>query len=160
MTQRCVSLPGALALCAIVLATGVHARQAPPPQIQTQTQNAKQDIPAFRSRITLVPLDVRVLDRDGRPVTDLGRDDFTVLENGEPQVVAMFSASGLVPEAPPPQSQFRPGLRQASGIGCRHRPAERSCSSSGAAASRSRSTASARSSPSSASGFFRRIAWR
>jgi hypothetical protein len=26
---------------------------------------------AFRSRITLVPVDVRVLDRNGKPITDL-----------------------------------------------------------------------------------------
>ncbi len=104
-----------LALYAAALAVGVRAEQAPPPQIQTQTQSGKQELPAFRSRITLVPLDVRVLDRDGKPVTDLSRDDFTILESNEPQVIAMFSASGLVPEAPPPQSQFRPGLRQAVG---------------------------------------------
>jgi VWFA-related protein len=115
MTRRFVSALGGVALGATTLAAGLHAQQAPPPQIQTQTQSAKQELPAFRSRITLVPLDVRVLDRDGKPVTDLSRDDFTILENNEPQAIAMFSASGLVPEAPPPQSQFRPGLRQAVG---------------------------------------------
>ena len=104
-----------LALCAATLAVSVRAQQAPPPQIQAQTQSGKQELPAFRSRITLVPLDVRVIDRDGKPVTDLSRDEFTVLENNQPQVIAMFSASGLVPEAPPPQAQFRPGLRQAVG---------------------------------------------
>ena len=113
MTRRFVTNLGGAALCAAVLAAGLDAQQAPPVQAQTSAQ--KQDLPAFRSRITLVPLDVRVLDRDGKPVTDLSRDDFTILENGEPQVVAMFSASGLVPEAPPPRSQFRPGLRQAVG---------------------------------------------
>jgi VWFA-related protein len=92
---------------------GVRAQQAPP-QIQAQTQSARQELPAFRSRITLVPLDVRVLDRDGKPVTDLGRGDFTILENDTPQVIALFSASGLVPEAPPPfQAPNRSGLRQA-----------------------------------------------
>ena len=115
MTSRFVSVLGAIGLCLMAPYSGVRAQQAPPPQIQTQTQSARQELPAFRSRITLVPLDVRVLDREGKPVTDLSRDDFTVLENNEAQVIAMFSASGLVPEAPPPQSQFRPGLRQAVG---------------------------------------------
>ena len=115
MTLRLVSVLGALGLCLMAPSSGVRAQQAPPPQIQTQTQSAKQELPAFRSRITLVPLDVRVLDREGKPVTDLSRDDFTILENNERQVIAMFSASGLVPEAPPPLSQFRPGLRQAAG---------------------------------------------
>jgi VWFA-related protein len=114
MSRASVSASVGLALSVAALAAGLGARQAPPPQIQTQTQSAKQELPAFRSRITLVPLDVRVLDRDGKPVTDLGRDDFTVLENGDPQTVALFSASGLVPEAPSPsQAQNRPGLRQA-----------------------------------------------
>ena len=93
-----------------------------------------------------MPLDVRVLDRDGKPVTDLSRDDFTILENDEPQAIALFSASGLVPEPPPPsQAPNRPGLRQAPAArSWRPSAGARSCSSSGAAASRNRSTASAR----------------
>ena len=50
---------------------------------------------AFRSRITLVPLDVRVLDRDGKPVTDLKQEDFTVLEDGVPQRLGHFSFDPL-----------------------------------------------------------------
>lgn len=53
---------------------------------------------AFRSAITLVPIDVRVLDRDGRPVTDLKQDDFTIVEDGIPQVIAHFEAHVLAPE--------------------------------------------------------------
>ena len=99
----------------MALSVGVPADQAPPPQIQAQTQSATQELPAFRSRITLVPLDVRVLDRDGKPITDLSRDDFTILENDKPQVIAHFSASGLVAGPPPPRTQNRPALRQAPG---------------------------------------------
>jgi VWFA-related protein len=55
---------------------------------------------AFRSRITVVPLDVRVLDRDGKPVTDLTQRDFTVREDGVDQTISYFSAQGLTPEAP------------------------------------------------------------
>ena len=36
--------------------------------------------PTFRSRITLVPVDVRVLDADGKPITGLKLEDFTLLE--------------------------------------------------------------------------------
>jgi len=53
---------------------------------------------AFRSRITLVPLDVRVVDRDGRPVTDLTEKDFTILENGVAQQIAHFSHEMLQPD--------------------------------------------------------------
>src|SRR5687767_20574 len=54
---------------------------------------------AFRSRITLVPLDVRVLDRDGKPVTDLKQEDITVLENGVPQQIGHFAFEQLRPDA-------------------------------------------------------------
>lgn len=52
----------------------------------------------IRSRVTLVPLDVRVLDRDGRPVTDLRVEDFTILENGIPQTVSHFAPERLAPD--------------------------------------------------------------
>jgi VWFA-related protein len=53
---------------------------------------------AIRTNITMVPIDVRVLDRDGRPVTDLTRDDFVITENKVPQTIAHFSSHGLVPD--------------------------------------------------------------
>lgn len=58
--------------------------------------------PLFTSRIDLVHVGVTVLDRDGNLVTDLTRDDFEVLEDGEPQSVRYFSMglSSDVDEAP------------------------------------------------------------
>jgi VWFA-related protein len=41
----------------------------------------------FRSQATLVPVDVRAVDRQGRPVTDLTLADFTILEDGAPQTI-------------------------------------------------------------------------
>jgi VWFA-related protein len=58
--------------------------------------------PAFKSGVTMVPLDVRVVDRDGRPITDLKRDDFTILENGVPQTIAHFMTQALVADQPQP----------------------------------------------------------
>src|SRR5262245_42589526 len=58
--------------------------------------------PTIRSRTTLVPVDVRVIDRDGRPVTDLKKEDFTVLENGVRQDVRFFDTHALTPETPRP----------------------------------------------------------
>ncbi|MEX2661739.1 MAG: VWA domain-containing protein [Vicinamibacterales bacterium] len=48
--------------------------------------------PQFRSGVELVHLDVSVLDRDRRPVRGLTPADFTILENGVPQKVAVFTA--------------------------------------------------------------------
>jgi VWFA-related protein len=54
----------------------------------------------FRATTDLVPLDVRVLDRSGRPVTDLTQADFAVLENGVPQNIRHFSTHRFTPEPP------------------------------------------------------------
>jgi VWFA-related protein len=113
MIRVSVWLIGGLALVVAAPGARMAAQQPPPPQIQPQVQTAKPDIPAFRSRVTLVPLDVRVLDVNGKPVTDLTQDDFTIYEKGERQAISHFWASGLVPEASPAES--RPGFRQAPG---------------------------------------------
>lgn len=52
----------------------------------------------FRSTIALVPVDIRVLDREGKPVTDLTQADFTIVEDGVRQEIRHFSKHALVPE--------------------------------------------------------------
>lgn len=59
---------------------------------------AQEQTPIFRSAATIVPLDVRVLDRQGRPVTDLLKSDFTIREDGVLQTVAYFAADELAPD--------------------------------------------------------------
>lgn len=72
----------ALALFTVVLTALAAGAQAPQP-------------PAIRTRITMVPLDVRVLDRDGKPVTDLKQEDFTVTENRVPQQIKHFFVNAM-----------------------------------------------------------------
>src|SRR5512143_2837876 len=67
---------------------------------------------AFRSSITLVPVDVRVVDREGRPVTDLRQQDFAILEDGVRQEIAHFSELVLAPQPPPPGQSL--SMRRAS----------------------------------------------
>lgn len=71
---------------------------------------------AFRSRITLVPVDVRVLDRDGRPIAGLTREDFRIFEDGRPQEIAAFEhivfTADAAADAP---GDARPALRRAAG---------------------------------------------
>ena len=50
------------------------------PLILGQTQQP----PVFRSRTDVVELDVSVLDKNRRPVRGLTRDDFAILEDGQP----------------------------------------------------------------------------
>lgn len=65
--------------------------------------------PQFRSGVTLVPVDVRVVDKEGKPVTGLKPEDFTVLEDDVPQPVRQFSEIGLtaMPSAPDAKLTFR-----------------------------------------------------
>ncbi len=58
------------------------------------TQGIGQSTAQFHSRVNLVEVDVSVVDRDGRPVTDLVSSDFQVLEDGRPQTIqAMYLAT-------------------------------------------------------------------
>ena len=85
-------------------------RQAAPPAVQQPAQQPPR--PTFRTGVTIVPVDVRVLDRDGKPITDLKQSDFTVLEDGAPQEIRYFSARGLVP-IPVPEAT-KPAVRTRS----------------------------------------------
>jgi VWFA-related protein len=110
-----VATPGAPASRGVAPAT--TASQAavgkPTTQVDEGAVQKRPELPAFRSRVTLVPLDVRVLDRDGNPVTDLKQQDFTILEDGVPQRTGHFLPHGLRAEAPEPGGQ--PALRQTPG---------------------------------------------
>jgi VWFA-related protein len=87
-------LSNRLALAVLLAVVPVAAQQPAAPQT-----DPAQDQAVFRAETTLVPVDVRVLDKNGQPVTDLGRDDFMVLENGLRQRIAHFSAETFSPEA-------------------------------------------------------------
>jgi VWFA-related protein len=102
-------------LVAAALAAAPLLAQTPRPVGQTG---------AFRSRITVVPLDVRVLDRDGRPVTDLAQRDFTITEDGVAQTISYFSAHGLTPEPPDPRGTplpLRAALKSEDGLRAQNR---------------------------------------
>lgn len=49
----------------------------------------------FRTATSIVPVDVRVIDSEGRPVTNLTAADFTIVEDGAPQTIRHFSARDL-----------------------------------------------------------------
>ncbi len=75
----------------------------------------QQPPPSFRSRVTVVPVDVRVVDRNGKPITGLTQQDFTVSEDGVPQQIVHFSFKTLTAIAPgpePPAPQFRKPLSE------------------------------------------------
>src|SRR5262245_11331049 len=59
---------------------------------------AQQTQPVFRAATSLVPVDVRVTDRTGRPITDLTQADFIVFENNVRQQIRHFSTLMLSPD--------------------------------------------------------------
>lgn len=56
---------------------------------------ARQDQPIFKAQSELVVLHVSVRDRSGRYITGLDRDAFTVIDDGKPQTLAMFSTDDV-----------------------------------------------------------------
>src|SRR6187551_3774828 len=80
-----VSAPPLVLTC-VMLLTAASAAQAPAPPPRT----SQDSTPTFRSGVQYVDVDVTVVDRKGRPVRGLGRDDFEVYEDGVPQAVDSF----------------------------------------------------------------------
>jgi VWFA-related protein len=64
---------------------------------QQPSSAAQQPQQTFRSGITIVPVDVRVVDRNGKPITDLKQEDFTIVEDGVPQKIVHFAFHALTP---------------------------------------------------------------
>lgn len=56
--------------------------------------DASTQVPTFDTQTDIVHLWVSVRDSKGEPVTDLTRDDFTLLDNGKPQSIEMFGRQG------------------------------------------------------------------
>ena len=52
---------------------------------------AREQQPVFRTSTHYVAVDVVVTDRDDKPVTDLTKDDFEIVENGKRQVITDFA---------------------------------------------------------------------
>jgi len=104
-------------LSLIVVSVGLAASSLPAAQSAQDpiVQRAPQT-PVFRGRTTVVPIDVRVLDKNGKPVTDLKAEDFTVTENKVPQKVEYFSANALTPGNPEPDAVVRPMNAPAAGL--------------------------------------------
>ena len=86
------------------------AAQTPQPVQNPQTA------PVFRGGATLVPVDVRVLDRAGKPVTDLRQDEFAIFENGAPQQIRHFATQAFAPRAPDPADVLKSRTIQTQGL--------------------------------------------
>jgi VWFA-related protein len=68
------------------------------------TSVALQQPPTFRSGVSIVQIDVTVLDKKRRPVTGLTAADFTVKEDGVERPVTAFTAVDLSSDTPAPET--------------------------------------------------------
>jgi VWFA-related protein len=91
-------------VAAALSGAAIGAQTPAPPQ---------QPAPVFRAGTTVVPLDVRVIDGKGQPVTDLKQSEFVVLENGARQQIRFFAAQALTAIADVPAE---PLVRRASPV--------------------------------------------
>lgn len=78
---------------------------APGPGGDAQDPTATQ--PTFRTGINFVRVDAIITDKQGRPVADLSRDDFEVLEDGQPQSIETFKLVRVDGNPPPGESAPR-----------------------------------------------------
>ncbi len=102
--MRRVAVAASFASVASIVTLVAQAPSATPPQPPQ----------VFRSAATLVPIDVRVLDRQGKPIGDLTEGDFAILEDGVPQAIRHFTPMTLVAH---PAASARPELLKAVGTG-------------------------------------------
>jgi VWFA-related protein len=80
---------------ALTLATSASAQtpqpaQSAPPPAQSQLQTHSQPTATIHTGAKLVVVDVTVSDKNGNPLHNLKKEDFTLLENGNPQAVNTF----------------------------------------------------------------------
>jgi len=66
----------------------VSTQNAPAPASTPAPQGGVP--PVFRTGVNLVRVDVIVEDNDGKPVTDLAKEEFEIVEDGRPQTIDLF----------------------------------------------------------------------
>jgi VWFA-related protein len=89
-------------VCASLLGTILVAQQAPPPPASDQPQVT------FKVEVNYVEVDAAVFDRQGAFVSDLGRDDFEVFEDGQRQDINAFALVDIPVERLPRPLQVTP----------------------------------------------------
>ncbi len=69
---------------------------------KSSSQQSPAQLPVIRSTTRLVQLSVIVQNKKGEPITGLKKEDLTILDQGKPQAVALFSSEGTPPAGAPP----------------------------------------------------------
>jgi VWFA-related protein len=86
-----------------ILFTALQVIAQTPPQSPPATEKTFHDqAPVFRATTQLVQVSVLVHDRQGQPVSDLKKEDFTITERGKPQQISFFAMASTDKPATPP----------------------------------------------------------
>jgi VWFA-related protein len=85
-------------------------------------QNTTPQGSPFRSESELVTVDALVLDKHGDPVRDLAQTDFTIVEDGRPQIVRFFQPVVTQGEAPRPGQRVERRYGYSTNVGGQARP--------------------------------------
>lgn len=100
-------LAGLAAIYTIAAPMGAQSPQAQPAPQHTVPINPQAPPPApapkvvpggkatIRSTVSLVEIDVQVVDRDGKPIKGLKQEQFTVTEDGKPQKISTFEFNDI-----------------------------------------------------------------
>ncbi|HEX2163152.1 MAG TPA: VWA domain-containing protein [Thermoanaerobaculia bacterium] len=103
-----------LAAAVLFAAPGARAAETPP---AAPEPSAPEGLFIDRVEVNVVNLEVFVVDRDGRRVTDLGRDDFELRVDGRPVEIANFYASRGAAAGEEAEAAFLPGAAVAGAAG-------------------------------------------
>jgi VWFA-related protein len=85
--------------------TPVADAQAPVPDQPAAAPPPAPDSAVFRASTRLVQVNVIAQDKDGKPVTDLRRDEFQIFDNAAPQEIRLFLADVSEPSAAAARAQ-------------------------------------------------------
>ena len=94
--------PFRLGAMLLLCVPAIGLAQQSPPLVGGASQPAAVSSPATDAVQGLIKLDVVVRDKSGKPVAGLGRDDFTLLDNNQPQKILSFQAFGGTTARPDP----------------------------------------------------------
>jgi VWFA-related protein len=95
MRNLALAVLGLASVLVVPVATGGQDRPSPRPQT------------TFKSAVDVVPVDVNVVDRDGRPVDDLQATAFSLAVDGRPRRIVSAEFVRMTPApAPPPSTYF------------------------------------------------------
>lgn len=104
MKQLAAIVAIALGSSVVALAHAGAQDPQPPSQPQQQQQQQPPPPPTFRTTVDLVPVDVNIVDKTGRPVMGLGPSDFQLMVDGKPRrIVSAEYIAASREGAPPPE---------------------------------------------------------